>query len=283
MLRVVEGLSPAPAVVLVRPLHPGNIGAVARAMLNFGFSDLRLVAPVEKPWKTEEAIRMAVEANVVLDSAREFDTVEDAVADLHLVLATAARDRSANQPVLTALRGCTEAATACRSGQRVGLVFGSERHGLRTAEIQAAHALVQIPAQEGCSVLNLSQAVVVLAYQFRCCSDDLDAATSGTAAQTDVTVSTTELSTYAQLEGLLTASRHLLQSRLTSHRLELKLARVRDLLLRLRPTVKETHFLRGLLKDLMPWIDVASGGCTARTDSKEEASSPKHQTGVLLP
>jgi len=202
MRSIVDGLSGAPVVVLVRPVEPGNIGAVARAMLNFGLSELRLVAPVRQPWLTEDAVRMSVEARLLLDDAREFATLEEAVADLQLVLATAARERSVDRPLYSAAEGCHEAALAHQRGLRVGLVFGSERQGLRTEEVSAcAHAVVQIPAQPGCSVLNLSQAVVVLAYQFAVCREAIDAAGGGGAGgQAD---DVEECVAVGQLQGLL--------------------------------------------------------------------------------
>lgn len=260
MRSVIDGLSLAPAVILVRPLHPGNIGAVARAMLNFGFSDLRLVAPSEQGWLADaDAISMACEARMLLENAHVYGSVEEAVADVQLLFATAARPRAGGKSSLTPVEACTEAAITCVQGGRVGFMFGSERCGLRTVELDCAHALVSIPAQPGCSVLNLAQAVVVIAFQYwQARADVLRSAENQsdrlTEASNAVPENVAELATTEQLEGLLGGFRNALRNtgflsaNAPPEKEEGTIRRVRDFVLRARPTSRDINMLWGMLK-----------------------------------
>ena len=155
-----------PVILLARPFAPGNIGAVARAMLNFGLSDLRLVAPLTENWLTEEAQARACGAAPLLDEAQTFADMPAATDDLQLVLATTARPRDANVPVLTPRAAAELAAAAVASGQRVGLLFGSEKNGLDNDELLCANRLVTVPTNPQFSSLNLAQAVLLLCYEY---------------------------------------------------------------------------------------------------------------------
>lgn len=144
-----------------------NIGAVARAMANFGLSDLRLVSPRDG-WPNPDAGPAAAGADWVLDGARVFDSIEAAVADLSLVLATAMTTRDMTRRVLTP-RG---AASELRSlPVQCGLVFGPERTGLTAADLLLCHAIVSIPTAPDFGSLNLAQAVVVLAWEWFAAAD----------------------------------------------------------------------------------------------------------------
>lgn len=156
------GRSRPPVVILVRPQMPENIGAAARAMRNFGLTELRLVRPRER-WPNEKAVSMAANAVGVLDDARLFDTLEAAVGDLDRVFATTARERHIVKPILTP-RG---AAVEARAGLRPGYLFGPERTGLEAEEVAAAQAIVEIPTDPDYASLNLAQAVLVCAYEWR--------------------------------------------------------------------------------------------------------------------
>jgi len=158
--------STQPVILLARPFAPGNIGAVARAMLNFGMSDLRLVAPLTQPWLTDEAQARACGAAPLLDEAQTFTDMPAATDDLQLVLATTARPRDANVPVLTPRAAAELAAEAIASGQRVGLLFGSEKNGLLNEELLCANRLVTVPTNPQFSSLNLAQAVLLICYEY---------------------------------------------------------------------------------------------------------------------
>lgn len=151
-----------PAIILVRPQLGMNIGMVARAMANFGLSDLRLVAPRDG-WPNPDAGPPAAGADHVLGSARLFATVSDALADCTLTFATAFRPRDLMKPVLTP----REAAAQMRcAGGKAGILFGPERSGLATEDIVTVQTLVTIPADPAFASLNLAQAVLILAYEW---------------------------------------------------------------------------------------------------------------------
>ena len=155
-----------PCIILDKPQMGENIGAVARAMANFGLSDLRLVNPRDG-WPNERAWSTASGAEWPLNGARVYERVEDAIADLHLVYATTARPREIQLPVLTPRDASAELVREVRAGFGVGLLFGGERAGLETADIALCQAVVTLPIDPRFRSLNLAQAVIILAYEWR--------------------------------------------------------------------------------------------------------------------
>lgn len=161
------GNTTPPAVILVRPQLGANIGATARAMLNFGLADLRLVAPRDG-WPNPDAGPSASGADEVLAEARVFVTVADAVADLNLVYATTLRNRALTRPVATP----RAAAVAVRAlDGRSGVMFGPERSGLETEDLARANAILTIPVNPAFGSLNLAQAVLLVAYEWFAAAD----------------------------------------------------------------------------------------------------------------
>jgi TrmH family RNA methyltransferase len=158
-------LGNSPVVVLVRPQLADNIGAVARAMGNGGLFELRLVAPRDG-WPQPSAWRNASGADRILDCCTLHDTVADAVADLHRVFATCPRPRHIVKPVLTARGAAAELREVCGRELRAGILFGPERAGLDNDDMAHADALIRYPLNPGFMSLNLSQAVMVLAYEW---------------------------------------------------------------------------------------------------------------------
>ena len=150
------------ALVLVRTRNPLNIGAVARAMQNFGVCDLRLVAPFEASFR--EA-RSAVGAGAVLGEAREFASVAEAVADCRLVVGTTAARRRELQQTLLGLEQAAEPVHAALAQGRVALLFGSEKHGLRREDLEHCHWLVRITTEDAQPSMNLGQAVAVCLWE----------------------------------------------------------------------------------------------------------------------
>jgi tRNA/rRNA methyltransferase len=151
-----------PAIILAKPQLGENIGAAARAMANFGLSDLRLVAPRDG-WPNKKAQALAANGSVILEAAKVFGTLGEALDDLQLVFATTARDRGTTKPVFTP----AEAAKRLRAAGSIktGLLFGNERAGLDNEEISLATAVITIPTAEFAS-LNLGQAVLLNAYEW---------------------------------------------------------------------------------------------------------------------
>ncbi len=164
-------IEPSPVVILVRPQLADNIGAVARAMANGGLFHLRLVAPRDG-WPQPRAWRTASGADRILDAATLFDDVPAAVADLHHVLATCPRPRHVIKPVLTARGAAAELHAIGARGLRAGILFGPERAGLDNDDMARADALVRYPLNPGFMSLNLSQAVMVMAYEWWMAADD---------------------------------------------------------------------------------------------------------------
>jgi len=155
-----------PAVILMEPQLAENIGMVARAMANFGLTDLRLVAPRDG-WPNEKARIAASGANYVIDDARHYPTLEASLGDLNWVCATTARQRDLRKPVLTPEQAVAEIRIRIARGERCGMLFGRERNGLETGEVANADAIVMIPVNSRFASLNLAQAVQVLAWELR--------------------------------------------------------------------------------------------------------------------
>jgi tRNA/rRNA methyltransferase len=158
--------SQAPVVILHAPQLAENIGAVARVMANFGLSELRLVAPRDG-WPQPRAWASASGADWPLDGARVFKRLEDALADLKLVLATTARPREISLPVVTPRQAAAQLREETARGRPVGLLFGGERAGLATHDIALCQAIVTVPIDDRFRSLNLAQAVAVCAYEWR--------------------------------------------------------------------------------------------------------------------
>jgi tRNA/rRNA methyltransferase len=157
-----------PAIILVRPQLAVNIGMCARAMANFGLDDLRLVNPREG-WPRSDAYRevaysAAAGATGLLDSARVFPSVNAAVADLHHVYASTARERGQMKAVLTPSAAMSKAAPA--DGERRGILFGPERTGLDNDEVAIADSIITFPSNPAYASLNLSQAVLICGYEW---------------------------------------------------------------------------------------------------------------------
>jgi tRNA/rRNA methyltransferase len=154
----------APAIILSYPQLAENIGAAARAMKNFGLSDLRLVSP-RTAFPNPRADAMAVGAADVLENARVFPDPKAALGDLHLVYATSARERGTTKEVITPAEAARRLHAASARGERCGILFGNERAGLDNEEISLADAVVTIPTSEFSS-LNLGQAVLLIGYEW---------------------------------------------------------------------------------------------------------------------
>ncbi|MGD0105563.1 MAG: RNA methyltransferase [Rhodopila sp.] len=155
----------SPVVILVRPQLADNVGACARAMANGGLFHLRLVAPRDG-WPQEKAWRTASGADRILDAATVHGSVAEAVADMHHVFATCPRPRHIVKPVLTARGAAAELREITTRALRAGLLFGPERAGLDNDDMAAADALVRYPLNPAFMSLNLSQAVMVMAYEW---------------------------------------------------------------------------------------------------------------------
>ncbi|WP_271077932.1 RNA methyltransferase [Aurantiacibacter sp. MUD61] len=156
-----SGVSNTPVIVLVRPQLGENIGKAARAMLNFGFAEMRLVAPRDG-WPNPSAGPAASGADVVLENAKVFDTTAEAVADCAHVYATTVRKRGVTKPVLTPENAAREVA---QQTGKSAFLFGPERSGLETEDVALARTIVTAPINPEFGSLNLAQAVILVAYE----------------------------------------------------------------------------------------------------------------------
>lgn len=153
---------PDPIIVLVRPQLGENIGKAARAMLNFGLTRLRLVAPRDG-WPNPSAGPAAAGADVVLERAQVYDTLADAVADCAHVYATTVRKRGVTKPVITPEAAAGE---IVRAPAQSAIVFGPERSGLDSDDVAIARTIITVPINPEFGSLNLAQAVILCAYEW---------------------------------------------------------------------------------------------------------------------
>ena len=154
--------TPTPVIVLVHPQLGENIGKAARAMLNFGLTEMRLVSPRDG-WPNPDAGPAAAGADVVLDGAQVYETLADAVADCSHVYATTVRKRGVTKPVVTPEEAAREIHGATG---RSAYVFGPERSGLETDDVALARKILTVPINPEFGSLNLAQAVILCAYEW---------------------------------------------------------------------------------------------------------------------
>lgn len=224
-------------IVLVGTTHPGNIGAVARAMKNMGLSDLALVRPRHFPH--EEATARASGATDILDNAEVVSTLADALSDCVYVAGASARSRTINWPSMGP-RDCAERMISeCENG-KVAAVFGPEQSGLHNDDLDLCNTLLTIPTDPGFSSLNLAMAVQVLTYELRVASM-LD---PGPTFETEAPPATSEQMEhfYTHLEQVLEDIRFLDPDN-PRHLMR----RLRRLFVRARPDNNEVNILRGIL------------------------------------
>lgn len=149
-------------IVMVNTFHPGNIGAAARAMKTMGIHDLVLVSPVDYP--NDHATSMAAGATDVLENATIVETLEDAIHDCQLVIATSARSRSHPWPIKESREMAPQIVEEAQQG-KVAILFGPERMGLHNEHLRQAHFHMDIPGNPEYPVLNVSAAVQVVCYE----------------------------------------------------------------------------------------------------------------------
>ncbi len=168
--RTKQNMQGGPVIILARPQLVVNIGMCARAMANFGLVDLRLVAPRET-WPCtgslrEMAYNAAAGAAHLLDRAKLFATVEEAVADLHFLWATTARERGQGKRIVAPQTAMQESAARSAMSETHGILFGPERTGLDNDEVALADAIITFPVNPAYASLNLAQAVLLVAYEW---------------------------------------------------------------------------------------------------------------------
>ena len=164
-------IAEGPAIILAEPQLGENIGMVARAMANFGLSELRLIAPRDG-WPNERANAAASGADHIIENVKVYDTIEEGIGDLKYVFATTARQRD----MITTVHGPKKAAQLMRGwfnkGIPTGILFGRERWGLNNSEVALCDAIVTFPVNPGFASLNIAQAVLLMSYEWMTTRND---------------------------------------------------------------------------------------------------------------
>ncbi|MGN1063190.1 MAG: RNA methyltransferase [Alphaproteobacteria bacterium] len=155
----------APLIILVRPQMAENIGMTARALMSCALYDLRLVQPRENHL-SEKAVSASSGAAAILEQAQVFDTLEEALRDIHFVLATTARPRGMTKSVYTPIPAMEKISDNLIRGGKCAILFGAERTGLENDELVMADGLIEIPLNPLHCSLNLSQAVLLIGYEW---------------------------------------------------------------------------------------------------------------------
>jgi tRNA/rRNA methyltransferase len=233
-----------PAIVLVAPQLGENIGTAARAMYNFGLTDLRLVRPRDG-WPSEKARASASGADAVIDGAQVFDSVAEAIADLRHLYAATARPRDARKAVVTPAHAAQTMRAASPQGTDCGILFGGERAGLDNDDVALAESIIAVPLNPAFSSLNLAQAVLLVSYEwFRSVDatarETFDAGPAGPATKADL------IGLFENLESELTRGGFLWPP----EKAPTMVRNIRTMLQRARLTEQEVRTFRGIIKAL---------------------------------
>ncbi len=239
--------APGPVIVLVEPQLGENIGMAARAMLNCGLTELRLVNPRDG-WPSDEALAAASGADQVIENATLFDATPDAVADLQRVYATTARARDMTQRVVTPREAAGEIRDFMADGNaKAGVLFGREAKGLTNDDLALTDAVVMAPLNPDFSSLNLAQAVFALGYEWF--QQASPAGTSGLVIPKETRpADKRELAgLFEHLEGELDASGFLH----VEEKRPVMVRNIRNMLQRAGLTEQEVRTLRGIITSLV--------------------------------
>jgi tRNA/rRNA methyltransferase len=228
-----------PIIVLVRPQLGENIGKAARAMLNFGLTELRLVSPRDG-WPNPSAGPAAAGADIVLDQAQVFDSIAEATADCAHVYATSVRRRGVIKPVVSP----AEAVLTIRSNpDRSAILFGPERAGLENDDVAIARTLITVPVNPEFGSLNLAQAVILVAYEW----------SKGEALAQPSKIDLDPPAPQAELDGMIGQLESLLET--AGHfyppdRAHIDRQTIRGIMTKPGWTAQEVRTLRGVLRSL---------------------------------
>lgn len=230
-----------PAIILVEPQLGENIGTAARAMANFGLSELRIVNPRDG-WPSEKAKNASAKADHVIDNAQVFDTVEEALSGLNLVYATTARPRDMFVSVSGPEAAMKNARKHIADGQNCGILFGRERTGLTNEEVALADEIVTFPVNPAFASLNIAQAVLLMSYEWMRTSNEaeplqFEALTAPQARKEDL------IGFFQHLEGALEAANFFRPPEKKTH----MVSTLRALFQKARYSERDVTILRGVV------------------------------------
>ena len=239
-------MSSAPVIVLCEPQLGENVGTAARAMANFGLEELRIVNPREG-WPNDKAVAAASGASRVIENARVFQTLAEAIGDLAFVYATTARSREVPKPVAGPRQAAANLRAIIGSGKPAGVIFGRERTGLSNDEVSLADEILTLPVDPRFSSLNIAQAVLLVAYEWRIGGAVAEAASLPFAGPLDPPAPKEDLMRlFAHLEGALEAVNFFRPVEKRPHFVQA----IRTMLQKARLTEKEIHTFRGVVAAL---------------------------------
>ncbi|MDD5461732.1 MAG: RNA methyltransferase [Methylococcales bacterium] len=227
-------------IVLVETTHPGNIGAVARAMKNMKMSNLWLVSP--KIFPSADATSRASGADDVLAEATLCASLHEAIADCQLVIGASARSRTIAWPEITP-RQCAEKVVINEPNQKVAIIFGRENSGLKNHELDLCHFLLRIPCNSKYSSLNIASAVQVVCYELFVATDAQETVTVGDKGECPLATGMQMESFYAHLYEALTDIGFMHPDKSKSI-----MRRLRRIYNRIQLDTKELDILRGILR-----------------------------------
>lgn len=231
-------------IILVEPQLGENIGMAARAMGNFGLSDMRLVNPREG-WPNDKARSASSKADYIIDGVQVFETLEDAIKDMNFVIATTARARNMQKPAFDAEEGAKEVVKREQNQQKCAILFGRERWGLNNDEVALSDAIMSYPVDPAFASLNIAQAVIIYAYAHMRALNDVRF--SPPALVNDPPASKEEtLRMYEQLEIELDAAGFFK----TPEKKEGMIRNLRTMFGRAELTEQEVRTMRGVIKAL---------------------------------
>jgi tRNA/rRNA methyltransferase len=255
----------APAIILVEPQLGDNIGAAARAMANFGLGELRLVSPRDG-WPSARARSFAANAEPVIDNALLFQSVEDAIADLHFVMATTARPRGMIKPVASPQTAMAETLARTNARQNCGVLFGKESSGLTNDHVALADWVVIAPVHPAYASINLAQAVLLVGYEWRKQSKDVrlgrQTAFDGPASE-GIPEFAAQPAAQSDLIGLFEDLEHELDASGFLRPPEKRGAvvrNIRNMIKRMNPTDQDVRTLRGIVASLTRRHERLRGG-----------------------
>ena len=236
-----------PAFVLIAPQMGENIGAAARAMLNFGLDQMRITSPRDG-WPNPKAVAMASGAGRVLDAAQIFDHTDAALADRTYTYATTARIRDLTKPVLTPEAAMQDAARRIAAGEKVAVMFGPERAGLENADIARANAIINVPVNPDFPSLNLAQCVLLTGYEWQRATATVEAVRTEMAG--------TDWATWAEVTALANHYEEALAKAgfwFPAHKEESMKLNLRNFWSRMPMTRADVAMMFGIMRQMVRW------------------------------
>ena len=239
-MTIASKLYSPPIIILIRPQMGENIGAVARAMSNFGLCELRIVAPRDG-WPNEKALEMAAGGKDIIQNATIYKNFELAMADINIAYATTARPRDMAKRVISPTEAIAE--IIMKQSLKTALIFGPERTGLTNEEITLCDAIINIPTDIKNSSLNLAQSAVIIGYEWIKASSialPIDSSQDNIACKSDM------FSLFEQLENYLDKADYFR----VPHKKNIMLQNIKNMLLRGAWSEQEIRSFRGMIRSL---------------------------------